>query len=284
MLITVQLPTGNAFVASNASDGGETRPPLIGLSTYVDRARHGAWDEVSAILAYTYVRSVSRAGGCAVLLPPAPEGAAAAQSTVMRSAAVLAALDGLIVTGGPDVDPRLYGALPHDTTDTPREERDAWEMALCRGALVQDLPLLAICRGLQVLNVSLDGTLHQHLPDVLDSDAHRATPGQMTVNRIALSAGSTVASVLGAGTEGSCHHHQAIDRLGRGVKPVGFAGDGTIEAVELEESDFAIGVQWHPEDNQDDDRLFVALVQAALRYRSTRAVAPVPSLPEAARP
>jgi putative glutamine amidotransferase len=130
----------------------------------------------------------------------------------------------------------------------------------------------------------LDGTLHQHLPDVLDSDAHRATPGQMTLNRIALSAGSTVASLLGAGTEGSCHHHQAIDRLGRGVKAVGFAGDGTIEAVELEDSDFAIGVQWHPEDNQGDDRLFIALVEAASRYRSTRAVEPVPSLPEAARP
>jgi gamma-glutamyl-gamma-aminobutyrate hydrolase PuuD len=197
---------------------------------------------------------------------------------------VLAALDGLIVTGGPDVDPRLYGALPHSETDSPREERDAWEMALCRGALERDLPLLAICRGLQVLNVSMDGTLHQHLPEVLGSNAHRATPGQMTANRVALIAGSAVASILGAETEGSCHHHQAIDRLGRRVQAVGFAGDGTVEAVEVEGNDFAIGVQWHPEDDQDDDRLFVALVEAASRYRDTRAAGPVPSVPGPGRP
>ena len=283
MLITVQLPTGNGFVASNASEGVET-PPLIGLSTYVDRARHGAWEEVAAILPYTYVRSVSRAGGCAVLLPPSPDGPAAGQSTPARAGAVLGALDGLIVTGGPDVDPRLYGALPHSKTDSPREERDAWEIALCRGALERDLPLLAICRGLQVLNVSLDGTLHQHLPDVLGSDAHRAAPGQMTANRVALNAGTAVASILGAETVGSCHHHQAIDLLGRRVQAVGFAGDGAIEAVEVEGNGFAIGVQWHPEDDQDDDRLFVALVEAASRYRSTRAAAPVPSLPGPGRP
>ena len=111
--------------------------------------------------------------------------------------------------------------------------------------------------------------LHQHLPDVLGSDAHRATPGQMTTNRVTLNAGSAVASILGAETEGSCHHHQAIDQLGRRVKAVGFAGDGTVEAVEVRGNDFAIGVQWHPEDNQDDDRLFVALVEAASRYRGT---------------
>jgi putative glutamine amidotransferase len=266
-------------VASNASDGAETTPPLIGLSTYVDRARYGAWDEVAAILPYTYVRSVSRAGGCAVLLPPAPGGPEAVRSTAGRAATALEALDGLIVTGGPDVDPRLYGALPHDQTDSPREERDAWEMALCRGALERGLPLLAICRGLQVLNVSLDGTLHQHLPDLLGSDGHRAAPGQMTANRVTLSAGSGVASILGAEAEGSCHHHQAIDQLGRRVQAVGFAGDGTVEAIEVKGSDFAIGVQWHPEDNQDDDRLFVALVEAASHYRASRNVEPVPALP-----
>ena len=189
-------------MASNASDEAETLLPLIGLSTYVDRARYGAWDEVAAILPYTYVRSVSRAGGCAVLLPPAPGGPGDRRSTAGRAEAVLAALDGLVVTGGPDVDPRLYGALPHSETDAPRVERDAWEIALCRGALERELPLLAICRGLQVLNVSLDGTLHQHLPDVLGSDAHRATPGQMTANRVTLTAGSAVASILGAEAEG----------------------------------------------------------------------------------
>jgi len=271
-------------VASNASDRGATPPPLIGLSTYVDRARHGAWDEVAAILPYNYVRSVSLAGGCAVLLPPSPGGRSAVRSAAVLAAAVLPALDGLIVTGGPDVDPRLYGALPHSETDSPREERDAWEIALCRGAIEQDLPLLAICRGLQVLNVSMGGTLHQHLPDVLGSDAHRATPGQMSTNRVALNAGSTAAAILGADTEGSCHHHQAIDQLGRRLRAVGFAGDGTVEAVEVPGMDFAIGVQWHPEDNQDDDRLFVALVEAASRYRSARAARTVPSMPGLGRP
>ncbi|MGD0810832.1 MAG: gamma-glutamyl-gamma-aminobutyrate hydrolase family protein [Acidimicrobiales bacterium] len=266
-------------MASNASEGAQAPPPLIGLSTYVDRARYGAWDEVAAILPYTYVRSVSRAGGCAVLLPPMPEGPEAAA----RSSAVLAALDGLIVSGGPDVDPRLYGALPHGKTDPPRQERDAWEIALCRGALEHDLPLLAICRGLQVLNVSLDGTLHQHLPDVLASNAHRAAPGQMTTNRIALDEGSAVASILGPETEGSCHHHQAIDQLGRRVQAVGFAADGTIEAVEVEGHDFAIGVQWHPEDDQDDDRLFVALVEAASRHRIGHPAELHPSLPGPSR-
>jgi putative glutamine amidotransferase len=264
MLSIVPLQTGNGPVGSNASDEG-TIPPLIGLSTYVDRARYGAWDEVAAILPYNYVRSVSRAGGCAVLLPPPPEGPDA-----KRSAAVLGALDGLIVTGGPDVDPRLYGATAHGETDKPRQERDAWELALCRDALELGIPLLAICRGLQVLNVSLGGTLHQHLPDVLDSNAHRAAPGQMTENRVALKAGSTVATVLGSETVGSCHHHQAIDLIGEQLAAVGFADDGTIEAVEVIGSDFAIGVQWHPEDNQEDDRLFIALVEAAARWRSDR--------------
>jgi putative glutamine amidotransferase len=218
------------------------------------------------------------------LLPPSPEGPAGGEPTLVRAATVLAALDGLIVTGGPDVDPRLYGAPPHGATDSPRVERDAWEIALCRGALERDLPLLAICRGLQVLNVSLDGTLHQHLPDVVGSDAHRAAPGQMTSNRVALNAGSSVASILGAETVGSCHHHQSVDQLGRRVQAVGFAGDGTIEAVEVEGNDFAMGVQWHPEDDQDDDRLFVALVEAASRYRSKRGAEPVPSLPGPGRP
>jgi gamma-glutamyl-gamma-aminobutyrate hydrolase PuuD len=228
---------------------------------------------VAAILPYTYVRSVSRAGGCAVLLPPSPYG----QPTALASA-VLSALDGLVVSGGPDVDPRLYGALPHGETDSPREERDAWEMALCRGALERDLPLLAICRGLQVLNVSTGGTLHQHLPDVITSSAHRAEPGRMTNNRVVLNAGSTLASVLGAETVGSCHHHQAVDKLGRGVQAVGFADDGTVEAVEVQGSDFSLGVQWHPEDNQDDDRLFVALVAAASRYQSARRAQAVASV------
>ncbi len=245
-------------MASNASK--YPTPPLIGLSTYVETARYGPWEERVALLPETYVSAVGRAGGCAVLLPPSS----------FDPVLVLSALHGLVVPGGPDVDPRRYGATAHHETDPPRAERDAWEIALCRQAVAIDLPLLAVCRGLQVLNVALGGTLHQHLPDILGDDSHRATLGQVSLNRVELRAPSAVASILGGKTEGYCHHHQALDTLGAGVEPVGFAADGTVEAVELAGNTFAIGVQWHPEENAADDRLFDALVHAAARYRTTK--------------
>ena len=157
-------------MVSNASDPAGPPLPLIGLSTYVERARYGSWDEPAALLPHSYVLSVIRAGGYPVLLPPAPATA--------DPAALLSFLDGLVLPGGPDVDSRSYGAEPQAHTDQPREERDAWEFALCHAALDNDLPLLAICRGLQVLNVALGGSLHQHLPDVVGHDEHRATMGQ----------------------------------------------------------------------------------------------------------
>ena len=244
-------------MGSNASESGASAPPLIALSTYVERARFGVWDEPAALLPHGYVSAVTRAGGYPVLLPPSP----------WDPATILSAVDALVLTGGPDVDPAAYGAEPHARTDAPRRERDTWEMALCRRALQRDLPLLAICRGLQVLNVSMGGTLHQHLPDVLGRDDHRAAPGRTTPNRVALREGSRARALLGPATEGRCHHHQAVDRLGDQVEAVGFAEDGTVEAVEVRGRDFALGVQWHPEDDQADDRLFVALVGAARRWR-----------------
>jgi anthranilate synthase component 2/putative glutamine amidotransferase len=243
-------------VGSNGSS-----PPIIGLTTYVEPARHGAWDDVSALLPVAYVDAVVRAEGYPVLLPPSPTPPAVA----------LAPLAGLVITGGPDVDPGRYGAAPHDQTDQPRRERDAWEIALCLAALDLGLPLLAICRGLQVLNVALGGTLHQHLPDAIGSDAHRPVPGQMVVNRMHLAAGSPIAAILGTETTGNCHHHQAIDQMAPGLRAVGFATEGIIEAVEVEGQEFALGVQWHPEDDATDDRLFAALVAAAA---SPRRVAP----------
>jgi putative glutamine amidotransferase len=248
----------------NASDQPARPQPLIGLSTYVEMAHHGVWDELCALLPYSYVDAVAQAGGCPVLLPPSRSGAPV----------VLEAVDALVLTGGPDVDPRLYGSPPHHETDSPREDRDAWEMALCRGALELGLPLLAICRGLQLLNVSLGGTLHQHLPEVVGHDAHRAAPGQMSPLRVALEPGSAIGSILGAETEGRCHHHQGVDRLGGRLEAVGFADDGSIEAVEVLGGEFAIGVQWHPEDNPDDGRLFVALVEAARRHAQGRRTRP----------
>jgi gamma-glutamyl-gamma-aminobutyrate hydrolase PuuD len=180
---------------------------------------------------------------------------------------VVAGLDGVVVTGGPDVDPARYGAARHPQTGPPRPERDGWEIALCQAALARDLPLLAICRGVQVLNVAQGGTLHQHLPEVVGHARHRVEPGQMESNTVTLASGSLSASILGTSTRGLCHHHQAIDRLGAGLRAVGFAADGTIEALEVVSKAFAVGVQWHPEDDPDDDRLFRALVDAATRRR-----------------
>jgi putative glutamine amidotransferase len=187
---------------------------------------------------------------------------------------VLEAMDGLVLTGGPDIDPRLYGSRPHQETDSPREDRDAWEMALCQGALERDVPLLAICRGLQLLNVSLGGTLHQHLPEVVGHDGHRAAPGQMSPNRVVLEPSTAVASILGPETEGRCHHHQGVDQLGERLRAVGLADDGSVEAVEVLGARFAVGIQWHPEDNPGDGRLFVALVEAALGHAPRRHARP----------
>jgi gamma-glutamyl-gamma-aminobutyrate hydrolase PuuD len=222
----------------------------------VERARHGVWEEVSALLPITYVSAVIRSGGTPLLLPPSPRDAAN----------VLSVLSGLVVTGGPDVDPARYGAEPHEETDRPRPERDRWESELSLAALEMNLPLLAICRGLQVLNVALGGTLNQHVPDLTGSDHHRVVRGQMTANQFSIEADSALSHVLGTAADGMCHHHQAIDRLGRGLQAVAFAEDGTIEAAELPGPDFALGVQWHPEDTESDDRLFRALVEAAVRY------------------
>jgi putative glutamine amidotransferase len=233
-------------------------PPLIGLSTYVETARHGAWEEMAALLPVTYLNAVARSGGCALMLPPMPVDAMTALSVV----------DGLVVTGGPDVSPRRYHAEPHERTDHPQDERDSWELALCLGALSIDMPLLAVCRGVQVLNVSLGGTLHQHLPDIVGHDKHRVNLGQVNANAVNIDGASALGSVLGPATEGYCHHHQAVARLGERLQAVGFADDGTVEAVEVKDSTFAIGVQWHPEDNVTDDRLFTALVGAAASYRS----------------
>jgi gamma-glutamyl-gamma-aminobutyrate hydrolase PuuD len=238
--------------------------PVIGLSSYVDPITYGSTSEVAAFLPISYVTSVGRAGGYAVLLPPAPAPAPA------DPGAALAAVDGLVVTGGPDIDPARYGAAPHPKSGRPRPERDAWEIGLCRAALEEEVPLLAICRGVQVLNVTLGGSLHQHLPDVVGTSDHRPKVGELSANPITLDAGSRAASILGMHTDGLCHHHQAIDRLGEGMQAVGFAADGTVEAVEIPGATFALGVQWHPEDNPQDDRLFEALVDAARAHRAGR--------------
>jgi gamma-glutamyl-gamma-aminobutyrate hydrolase PuuD len=225
--------------------------PLIGITAYCEPATYGVWHGTETVLLpRTYTDSVIAAGGLPVLLAPREE-----------SAAVVDRLDGVVLSGGPDVDPGRYGAEPEPLTGVPRTERDAAELAVLRRALELSKPVLAVCRGMQVLNVGLGGTLIQHIPDVIGHLGHNPEPGVFGDTEIALDPGSQIAEALGACVTGQCHHHQAIARLADGLMITGRAPDGTVEAVELASRPFVVGVQWHPE--QDDPRIFAALVAAA---------------------
>jgi gamma-glutamyl-gamma-aminobutyrate hydrolase PuuD len=228
----------------------------IGLTTYVEDARWGVWAERAALLPSTYVATVAAAGALPVLLPPLVPGDVDAAATE-----AMAGIDGLVLTGGSDVDPGRYDATAHAATDPPQPDRDAWELALLRAALVADRPVLAVCRGIQLLNVAQGGTLHQHLPDVLGRGAHRPELGAYAHLTVSVERDSRLAAIVGEAPEVHCHHHQAIDRLGDGLEVCARAADGTIEAVELPGPRFVLGVQWHPEED-GDDRLFQALVDA----------------------
>ncbi len=231
--------------------------PRIGLSTYVEQARFGVWDQRAALLPSSYVEVVAAAGGLPVLLPPIVPG-----DLDEAAAVAVAGVDGLVLTGGSDVDPAHYDTGAHPETDRPRADRDGWELALLQAALTIDLPVLAVCRGVQLLNVAQGGTLHQHLPDVLGADTHRQQLGSFGPVVVHVDAGTRLAAIVGDEDEVRCHHHQAIDRLGAGLTVCARAIDGTIEAVELAGPRFALGVQWHPEEAADV-RLFRALVDAA---------------------
>ncbi|SFS64307.1 gamma-glutamyl-gamma-aminobutyrate hydrolase family protein [Saccharopolyspora flava] len=234
-------------MVSNGSDR-----PVIGITSYVERARWGVWDREAALLPTGYVRAVHRAGGLPVLLPVLPDSADDAVSAV----------DGLIIAGGPDLDPAGYGQTPHSLLGATSPERDDWESRLLRAALAAGTPVLGVCRGAQVLNVALGGTLRQHLPDLVEHAGHQPAPAEFGRTRVRLAPGSRVAAVLGAQVEVPCYHHQALAEIGRDLVVTGRAEDGTPEAVELP-GRFAIGVQWHPEEDRTDDRLFAALVAAA---------------------
>jgi len=237
--------------------------PVIGLTTYLERAKTGVWDVPAAFLPKVYFEAVTRAGGIAVLLPPQPVDAEVADR-------VLDSLDGLIITGGKDVDPARYGQEPHATTDEPRPDRDAWEDALLTAAIERGLPFLGICRGLQVLNVSLGGTLHQHLPDVIGSTRYNAGYGRFSENAVEVHAGTVTGDLLDDAAALAVHsyHHQAVDELADGLVVSARSDDGTIQAVELAAVPFGVAVQWHPEENADDLRLFAGLVEAAQDYRA----------------
>ncbi|PXY20477.1 gamma-glutamyl-gamma-aminobutyrate hydrolase [Prauserella coralliicola] len=235
-------------MASSGSD------PVIGISTYSERAAWGVWDTEAALLPRTYVDCVVKAGGVPVLLPPVGEGHQRA----------VAAVDGLVLAGGADVDPGNYGATAHPAT-VSRPERDAAELAMLRAALARGIPVLAVCRGMQVLNVALGGTLTQHLPERTGTSDHQPAPGVYGGTVVSLEPGSRIAGILGEETKCHCYHHQAVDALAPGLRAVGWAGDGTVEAVELSGESFVIGVQWHPEQDVNELRLFAALVREAAK-------------------
>ena len=225
--------------------------PLIGITSYVEPARFTVWEMTVALLPYMYVEQVVRAGGQPVLLPPAGE-----------PAALVPRLDGLILAGGGDIDPRRYGERAHERTSYVREFRDEAEFAMMAAALTAGLPYLGVCRGLQVLNVALGGSLHQHLPDVVGHTGHSPAPGEFGSLPIRPAPGSRVAKALGDEPVDVPHyHHQAVDRLAPGLTVTATAGDGTIEAVELEAHPFIMAVQWHPE-AATDGALFEALIAA----------------------
>jgi len=219
--------------------------PLIGITSYAEEASWGHWTLPAALVPLSYVRSVELAGGRPIVVPPADEGVDE----------TLDALDGLILSGGADLDPAA--------------ERDRGELALLTGALERDLPVLAICRGMQLLNVAKGGNLHQHLPDVVGHEGHRETLGAFSEHAVRIAPGSRAAGILGEEARIKSTHHQAPDRIGDGLEPVGWAEDGTVEALERPGGAFAVGVLWHPEAGEDR-RLFEALVEEARTYRAAR--------------
>lgn len=238
-------------------------PPMIGLTTYLDQAQTGIWDVRASFLPAIYFQGITLAGGIAVLLPPQPVDA----QVVSR---VLDGLDGLVITGGKDVDPASYGQQPHPATDEPGPDRDAWEFALLDEALQRKLPVLGICRGAQVLNVALGGTLHQHLPDVIGHSGHRAGNAVFTTLAVRTVPGTRLAALIGDSANIKCYHHQAIAELGEHLVVSAFDADGVVEAIELPGDGFVVAVQWHPEEFLDDLRLFAAIVEAARGYADAK--------------
>lgn len=249
-------------MASNDSEAAAVTP-VIGLTTYLEQAKQGVWDVRAAFLPQQYFTSVTDAGGIAVLLPP-QRGTATGIDTDAAAAAVLDGLDGLILTGGLDVQPELYGAERHPLTDPARADRDEWELALFRGAEERRMPVLAICRGLQLVNVARGGTLYQHLPEALGTDRYRIGGGVFATNTVDVAEGSALAGLLGAGAfEVHSYHHQGIERLGDGLVATAATDDGLVQAFESDGEGYLVGVQWHPEENTEDKRLFEGLVAEA---------------------
>jgi gamma-glutamyl-gamma-aminobutyrate hydrolase PuuD len=225
--------------------------PLIGITTDVAVASYRAWEEESVLVPFDYVRSVELAGGRPLLVPPS-------EDDVEET---LDVLDAVIFSGGSDLDPATYGQEPHPETNGVLEARDRGELALLEAALARDLPVLAICRGFEVLNVARGGDIVQHLPELVGHEAHRETPGEFSEHTVRVDPTSRIGEVAGAVKS---HHHQALGRIGDGLREVAWAEDGTVEGLEDPDKPFVVGVLWHPEAGEDQ-RLFEQLVEAARR-------------------
>ena len=227
--------------------------PVIGLTTYREPSNFAGWNLEATLLPVSYIDSVYVAGGAPVLLP----------SLAGLQDCYLDRIDALLLTGGSDIDPAIYAQEPHAKAGQPRRIRDDFELELLRGALERKIPILAICRGLQILNVLRGGTLHQHLPDVVGNQEHDSVPGGFGRHKVVIEAPSRIAEIIGETTvEVPAHHHQAIDVLGQNLAIAASSDDGTIEAIEDPQYPFLIAVQWHPEVGSDKS-LFEALVRVA---------------------
>jgi len=241
--------------------------PVIGICATVEVVRYGAWEQPALFNPAVYHEAVQRGGGLALTIAPDPR-------FLDEPDEVLDLVDGLLLTGGTDVDPASYGAVREPTVPVTTPDRDAYELVLARRALERDLPVLGICRGMQVLNVACGGTLIQHLPDVLGTDEHRRTLGRWEGNEhdVELEAGSAAARLAGETVHRTfSHHHQAVDRLGEGLVVTGRAPfDGLTEAIELPDRRLAVGVQWHPEVDPDS-RVVPAFVAEVAALRGTPA-------------
>ena len=238
------------------SSGSEPRRPRIGLTTYLTAASFGVWNVRAAIVPEVYLHAVAASGGVPVLLP-----------SVGSDPDVLDVLDGLMLIGGVDLEPSLYGEEPHPTTVDTQPDRDHHEATLFRAALDRGVPVLGVCRGAQLMTAALGGKLHQHLPDVLGHDGHRPGPAVFGTTTVTTKDGSLVADILGSESKVPCYHHQGLRAVETPLEPTGWADDGLVEAVELPGPTWVLGVQWHPEENPDDLRLFAAHVEAARRHR-----------------
>ncbi len=250
-------------------------PVVVGIAAAIERVSWGVWDGYEVTLApRNYVRALQRAGAIALVLPP--DEAAVAEPDLL-----LDRVDGLLLAGGADIDPSSYGAEAHAETKGTWPERDRFELALTRRALERDMPVLGICRGMQLLNVATGGTLDQHLPESTGSGVHRSIAGSFGTHRVRLAKGTLACGAAGAdGLLVMSHHHQGVDKLGEGLEVSGWSvDDDIVEAIELPDRRFALGVVWHPEEDETS-KIIPALVAAA----ASSAAEPPPAVPYAGIP